>query len=475
MSATINFGRTLHIVGGLLGAFIVFVDSTIVNVALPSLSVDFHASTASLEWVINAYTLVFAAFLLSVGSLADVLGARRIFLVGIIVFSLASVACATSSSISYLNVSRLVQGLGAALVLPSSLTIMTTDVTDERLRHRLVGFYAAAGGVGLAVGPLAGGLLIHGFGWPSIFWVNVGVGLIAFAAGLWPTPVSTRSQKKIDYFGQFFATLAIASLVFALVEAPERGWSDSLIITSLPLFVVTLTLFIFVERYAHSPLLPLGLYRNAQFFGVIGLGFFFNFMFYGVLFALSLYFQNGLGYNALLAGISFLPFTGLVTAGNLVAPRVAERTHRLHVLIFGEALVAASLLIGALAGYCDLRLLLFAALLPGGFGSGLLVPTMTSQTLVTVPIDSHGSATAGFNTFRQLGGAFGVSIFGPLVAGVADVRGGFVASLFVAAGAMAVSLIVAVCTQRPQRIYCDKLVEEQVGEGAPVTGTGSVR
>ena len=451
MSATINFGRTLHIVGGLLGAFIVFVDSTIVNVALPSLSVDFHASTASLEWVINAYTLVFAAFLLSAGSLADVLGARRIFLVGIIVFSLASVACATSSSISYLNVSRLVQGLGAALVLPSSLTIMTTDVTDERLRHRLVGFYAAAGGVGLAVGPLAGGLLIHGFGWPSIFWVNVGVGLIAFAAGLWPTPVSTRSQKKIDYFGQFFATLAIASLVFALVEAPERGWSDSLVIMSLPLFVVTLTLFIF------------------------GLGFFFNFMFYGVLFALSLYFQNGLGYNALLAGISFLPFTGLVTAGNLVAPRVAERTHRLHVLIFGEALVAVSLLIGALAGYCDLRLLLFAALLPGGFGSGLLVPTMTSQTLVTVPIDSHGSATAGFNTFRQLGGAFGVSIFGPLVAGVADVRGGFVASLFVAAGAMAVSLIVAVCTQRPQRIYCDKLVEEQVGEGAPVTGTGSVR
>ena len=448
MSTATNFGRTLRIIGGLLGAFIVFVDSTIVNVALPSLSTDFDASAADLEWVINAYTLVFAAFLLSAGSLADVLGARRIFLAGVIVFSLASIACATSPSIGYLNISRLVQGLGAALMLPSSLTLMTTGVTDERVRHRLVGFYAAAGGVGLAVGPLAGGLLIHGFGWPSIFWVNVGVGIIALVAGIWPAPSSPRTRKNIDYLGQVLATLAIAGLVFGLVEAPARGWNDSLVILSFLLFVVALVIFVFVEKYARFPLLPLGLYRNTQFVGAVSLGLLFNFMFYGVLFALSLYFQDGLGFNALLAGISFLPFTGLVTAGNLTAPRIAERSHRQHVLILGEVLVVISLALGALAGYFDSTPLLLVALLPGGFGSGLLVPTMTSQTLATVPAHNHGSASAGFNTFRQLGGAVGVSIFGPLVAGVADVRGGFVASLIVAAGAMVLSLLVAISTQR---------------------------
>lgn len=448
MSTATNFGRTLRIIGGLLGAFIVFVDSTIVNVALPSLSTDFDASAADLEWVINAYTLVFAAFLLSAGSLADVLGARRIFLAGVIVFSLASIACAISPSIGYLNISRLVQGLGAALMLPSSLTLMTTGVTDERVRHRLVGFYAAAGGVGLAVGPLAGGLLIHGFGWPSIFWVNVGVGIIALVAGIWPAPSSPRTRKNIDYLGQVLATLAIAGLVFGLVEAPARGWNDSLVILSFLLFVVALVIFVFVEKYARFPLLPLGLYRSTQFVGAVSLGLLFNFMFYGVLFALSLYFQDGLGFNALLAGISFLPFTGLVTAGNLTAPRIAERSHRQHVLILGEVLVVISLALGALAGYFDSTPLLLVALLPGGFGSGLLVPTMTSQTLATVPAHNHGSASAGFNTFRQLGGAVGVSIFGPLVAGVADVRGGFVASLIVAAGAMVLSLLVAISTQR---------------------------
>jgi DHA2 family methylenomycin A resistance protein-like MFS transporter len=398
--------------------------------------------------------LVFAACLLSAGSLADSLGARRVFVTGVVVFTVASVGCAVAPSMGYLGASRLVQGFGAALMLPSALTLMTTGVDHDRTVGRLVGLYAAAGGIGLAFGPLAGGLAIAGSGWRTIFWINVGVGVIAAVAGLWRGPVGKRQSGRIDFLGQLVAVVAIGGLVFGLVEAPTRGWMDPLVVAALAVFAVAVAALVLVERSATVPLLPLSLYRNRRFLGAVSLGLLFNLMFYGVLFALSLFFQNGLGFGPLAAGLSFLPFTGLVAAGNLTAPRVAERWGRRRVLLIGQGLVAGSLLLVAassLVESVESVPLALVSLLPGGFGSGLLVPSMTSQALSIVPPRNHGSATAGFNTFRQLGGAVGVALFGPLVAGVADVRSGFVICLIIGAGAMALSIVLSIVTQRPAR------------------------
>ncbi|ONI79659.1 hypothetical protein ALI144C_23105 [Actinosynnema sp. ALI-1.44] len=432
----------------LIAAFMVFVDGTIVNLLLDQLTVHLHASRAELEWALDAYTLSFAAVLLGAGAVTDTLGAKRAFIAGLVVFTVSSAVCAFAGSMLVLNIARLVQGAGAALLLPSALVLATASAPDDRARHRLVGWWAAAGGVGMAAGPLLGGVLVTFADWRAVFAVNVILGVPAVVWSIRSMPVVRRGGRRLDTGGMIAATVLIGGLVFALIEAPTHGWFSREVTTAVVLALAGIVAFVWIERTTRTPLLPVGTYANRGFAGVAVQGALFNFAFYGLLFALSLMLQQGRGLGALASGLLFLPLTGLISLANVCAAPLAHRFGRPAVLGIGQVLLVVSLLAVAWASTADALWPLVVALIPVGFSSGLLVPTMTSQTIAAVEPALHGAASAVFNTSRQVGAAVGVATFGPLLGATHDLRGGFVTCLLVAAAAIVVTLLLTALTQR---------------------------
>lgn len=249
----------------LIAAFMVFVDGTIVNIALAQLASHLNATRSGLEWAVNAYTLSFAAVMLGAGAITDTLGAKRTFVAGLLVFTAASAVCATATSMLMFDSARLVQGAGAALLLPSALVLGTTSATDERMRHRLVGWWTAAGGIGMAAGPLLGGMLVALAGWRAVFAVNVVMGIPAIVWSLRSMPTIARRPRRLDNAGMGTATVLIGGLVFALIEAPARGWLSAAVIAAAALALAGLVGFVWAERVAPAPLLPPGVYTDRRF------------------------------------------------------------------------------------------------------------------------------------------------------------------------------------------------------------------
>ncbi|MEV0841714.1 MFS transporter [Actinocatenispora sera] len=425
----------------LVAAFMVFVDGTIVTVALPQLAAHLHASRSELEWAVNAYTLSFAATMLAAGAITDVLGAKRTFVAGLLVFGAASAICAAAGSMSALDLARLAQGAGAALLLPSALVLATASAPDERTRHRLVGAWTAAGGVGMAAGPLLGGLLVAAAGWRAVFAVNVVIAVPAVLWSLRTMPAVPRGRRRFDTAGMLAATVLIGGLVFAFIEAPTRGWSNPAVVAAVVLALAGLVGFVRAERTVRVPLLPPGVYADRGFASSAGQGALFNFTFYGLLFALTLLLQQGRGLDPLRAGLLFLPLTGLISIGSLCAAPLAQRLGRRGVLVLGQAALTATLLAVAWASTAGGLWSLAVALVPAGFFAGLLVPTMTSQSIAAVAPDLHGAASAAFNTSRQVGAAIGVATFGPLLGAGTDLTGGFVTCVGIGAAATALTLL----------------------------------
>lgn len=432
----------------LVAAFMVFVDGTIVTLALDQLVVHLHASRSELEWAIDAYTLSFAAVMLAAGAITDTLGAKRAFIAGLLVFTASSAVCAFAGSMPVLNLARLVQGAGAALLLPSALVLATASATDERARHRLVGWWAAAGGVGMAAGPLLGGALVTFADWRAVFAVNVVVGVPAAIWSIRSMPAVPRRDRRLNLGGVGAATVLIGGLVFALIEAPARGWSSPTVATAAALALAGLAGFVWTERSARTPLLPLGTYANRGFAGSAIQGALFNFAFYGLLFAMSLMLQQGRGLSPLASGLLFLPLTGLISIGSICAAPLAHRLGRPVVLGIGQSILALSLVAVAWAGTAGELWPLIVALVPAGFSSGLLVPTMTSQSIAAVEPALHGAASAAFNTSRQLGAALGIATFGPLLGAAHNLGDGFVTCVIVGATATAIALLLTALTQR---------------------------
>lgn len=409
----------------LIASFMVFVDGTIVNLTLAQLASQLDASRSELEWAVNAYTLSFAAVMLGAGAITDTLGAKRAFVAGLLVFTASSAVCALAGSMLMLDVARLVQGVGAALLLPSALVLATASATDEQARHRLVGWWAAAGGVGMAAGPLLGGMLVALANWRAVFGVNVVIGILAIAWSLRSMPVIARRPRRLDIAGMGAATVLIGGLVFTLIEAPAQGWSLG-VITAAALGVAGLVGFVNVERSTRAPLLPPGIYSDCRFISTAAQGALFNFAFYGLLFAMSLMLQQGRGLSASVSGLLFLPLTGLISIGNLCATPLAQRIGRPAVLGLGQAVLA---------------------LLPVGFTSGVLVTTMTSQSLTAVGPALHGAASAVFNTSRQIGSAIGIATFGPLLGATHNLQGGFITCMVVGSAAIVVALLLTALTR----------------------------
>ncbi|KQV91007.1 MFS transporter [Massilia sp. Root351] len=400
---------------------IVQLDVTIVNVALPRMGQELGASVGDLQWVVDAYTLGFAVFLLSAGVLGDKFGSRRVFLAGFWLFTLASLACAAASGAMMLNLARAVQGIGAALLVPSSLAILNAAYAHDKVQlAKAVGWWTAAGGVSIALGPVLGAALLELAGWRSIFWVNIPLCL----AGAWltlravPAAAGKDPQRAFDMPGQLLAVVALTAFIGAVIEVHALGWTHAIVQGGLALAALAGAMFLWVEARSKAPMLPLALFRSAGFSGAVAFGVLVNFAYYGVIFVLSFYLQSMRGYTALEAGMIFLPLTGTFIFSNIASGRMSARTGLRAPMIAGGLIGASGYaLLGVFGISAEAG---FWAMLPGlaliPAGMGLAVPAMTTSILSSVGAGQAGTASAVLNTARQVGGALGVAVYGAMVA-----------------------------------------------------------
>jgi DHA2 family methylenomycin A resistance protein-like MFS transporter len=400
---------------------IVQLDVTIVNVALPRMGRDLGASVGDLQWVVDAYTLGFAVFLLSAGVLGDKFGSRRVFLGGFWLFTLASLACAAATGAAMLNVARAAQGIGAALLVPSSLAILNAAYAHDKAQlAKAVGWWTAAGGVSIAIGPVLGAVLLELAGWRSIFWVNIPLCL----AGAWltlrtvPAAAGKDPGRAFDMPGQLLAVVALTAFIGAVIEVHALGWTHAMVQGGLALAAAAFAVFLLVEERSKSPMLPLALFRSAGFSGAVAFGVLVNFAYYGVIFVLSFYLQTVRGYTALAAGVMFLPLTGTFIFSNIASGRVSARTGLRTPMILGGLIGSSGYALLGVFGISDHAG--FWAMLPGlaliPAGMGLAVPAMTTSILSSVDAGQAGTASAVLNTARQVGGALGVAVYGSMVA-----------------------------------------------------------
>jgi len=400
------------------GFVVVQLDVTIVNVALPQIGSRLHAGVAGLQWIVDAYTLSFAALLISAGVIADKLGSRHVYLAGFFIFTAASVVCGLAPNIGVLIAARALQGSSAALLVPSSLAILNrTAENDSSLRARMVGFWTAAGGVSIAAGPVAGGFLLASFGWRSIFLVNIllcGVAIFLVFRFV-PLDFVGSSTKHLDFSGQLLAILALTGLIGAVIEGGRLGPRSTAVIAGAIIGLLCAAIFLYVESRVSSPMLPLHFFRDRCFSASVGFGVVVNLTYYGVIFVLSLYLQQARGYSALKTGIAFLPLTATFIFSNAISGWLTARAGSRLPMVLGAlvAMLGYVFLLRLDAATSMLSMMAAFILIPGGMG--LAVPAMTTAILSSVPRERSGTASAVLNTARQAGGAIGVAVFGALL------------------------------------------------------------
>ncbi|ENO87673.1 MFS transporter [Thauera linaloolentis] len=399
-----------------LGFAVVLLDVSVVNVALEALRLEFATDIAGLQWVVNAYTLAFAALLLTSGALGDRFGARRVFSWGFVLFTLASLACGIANELATLVVARLAQGVGAAMLVPNSLSMLQKAFQPGEERSRAVGWWGAVGGLSLAAGPVVGGLLVTHLGWRSIFLMNLPIGLMGLFLTLrFAAPDGEGHRRCLDWPGQVAAVIALASLTASLIEASSLGWSDIRVQAGLLLFIVALAGFIWMESRTKTPMLPLTLFRNPTFTISSVTGVVVNFAYYGLVFVLSLFFQIQQQLTPQQTGLAFLPMTIVLVAANIVAGRLMTRLGARRILVLGLGLAACGYLLMLLASIDGRYGMLIIPMLMAGSGIALTIPTMTNATMSSVDASRAGIASGVLNSARQIGGMLGVAVFGYLV------------------------------------------------------------
>jgi DHA2 family methylenomycin A resistance protein-like MFS transporter len=402
-----------------LGFFVVQLDGSILNIALSQIGISLRTGIGDLQWTVDAYFLTFAVLLLSAGSLSDRWGARRAFVSGFVVFSAASLSCGVAPNATALIAARAMQGAGAALLVPWSLTLLDDACgSDVGARARAVGLWTAAGGVGMAAGPVLGGLLVGAFGWRSIFFVNLPLGL----AGIWLTlrfldqHEPPQRRRSLDLAGQALAALTLLGFVGAIIEAGSLGWHTRLVLSGAILAVIAGVAFIVVEAKAADPALPRELFQSTISRTAVLIGFSVNLVIFGISFAFALYFQRVLSFTTVETGLAFLPFALMITAANVVGGRFVARCGLRIPIVMGLVIAAAGcVLLFGISGHTP-----YLAILPGQLiiriGIGLVVPAMTTGVLSAVQAARSGVASGALNAVRQTGGAVGVALFGALMA-----------------------------------------------------------
>ena len=422
---------------GMLGFFMITVDVSAVNVALATMGHDLHTATAGLQWVVDGYTLMFAALLLSAGALSDRIGARRAYAGGVAGFTLASIACGAAPGLGLLTGARFVQGCAAAVMLPSSLALVRQAFGDPARRARGIALWTGAGSVAIAAGPVVGGLLVSEWSWRGIFLINVPAGLAALAL-LVRVPPSPRLPAGLDLGGQLTAVLMLGGLTYAMIEAGPAGYGAPRVLAAFAIAIAAAGAFVLAESRAAAPVVPLGLFRGRAALVVLGSGFAINAAWYGIAFVIGLYVQQVRGASGLAAGLMFVPVAACVMLANLASPRLAARFGPAVPLVAGMLVTAAGLAGLAWAGPVWRTALL---LIPFG-AVGASIPALITALLECVPGFQAGLAGGVLNASRQLGSAMGVALFGGLVSGgsagagwlaqhASSFRGGMVASLVI--------------------------------------------
>jgi EmrB/QacA subfamily drug resistance transporter len=409
-----------------LSIFTIMLDSTVVSVALPAIQRDLQIDLTELEWTVNAYTLVFAVLLLLGGKLADFFGRRRILLVGLAIFTLASVACALAPSGGALIAGRAAQGIGAALIMPATLSIIAATFPPEK-RGAAIGIWASASLLAVALGPLTGGLIIKYLSWTWIFYINIPTGAVAMttARAVISESRDPGGEKRLDIPGLVASAAALFGLTFGLIEGNAFGWGSPEILVSLIGAGVAFALFVLLERYRPRPMLDLALFRNATFAGANVVGLLAMVGIFAVFFFMSIFMQLVLGYSAVEAGATFLPMTLLIVVITPLAGRLTDRIGPRWLMTIGMTLVAVSLFLfsrlDADAGFWTM----LPGLLIGGLGLGLTAPPMMAAVLGSVPVAISGLAGGVLSAFRLVGGALGIALTGAIVAAqVGDLRPG---------------------------------------------------
>jgi EmrB/QacA subfamily drug resistance transporter len=399
-----------------IGFFMVLLDASIVTVALPTIQRELHTQLSGLQWVVDAYTLPFAVLLLTAGTLGDRFGRKRVFLFGLVIFTVGSGMCGLAPSLPWLIAGRAFQGAGSAALTPGSLSLLAAAFTVPRERTQALGIWSGISGIALAAGPLVGGLLIEVSGWQAIFFVNLPIGIIALLLGVSILAESRNpTATHIDVPGQLLAIGGLSALVFALIEGQADGWGSPLILSLLGAAVALITLFLVVEARSSEPVLPLGLFKSAVFstanFAALAVGF----ALLGTVFFISQFFQEVQGYTPLQSGTRTLPTTiGIFIVAPLAGRITARLGPRLPIavgaLLAGVALLLLTRLEPSTA-YGDLwwKFALF------GIGIGLTLSPITAAVLASVPPQRAGLASGVVTTSRQIGSVLGIAVLGALV------------------------------------------------------------
>ncbi len=409
------------------GLFMALLDVTIVNVALPTMQRNLHASFADLQWVISAYTIALAVFIVTAGRLGDIFGRKRIFMIGLGVFTAGSLLCGLSSGVaigglSHVDVlfaARAIQGLGGAVMVPLSLAIISATF-EARERGAAIGIWGGVTGLSTAIGPLVGGVLVEKVSWESIFFLNVPIGVIGIVLSAWAIRESRdeRAPRSVDLFGLVTITAAVFCLVLALIQGNDKGWSSAYIRVLFAIAAVAFIAFVVGELRLKNPMVDPRLFANGSFTGAAIAGFALSAGLYALFFYLTLYLQNVLGFSALDAGLRFLPLSALGLIGAPIAGALTDRVGPRPFMAAGLALIAVGVALMTRISPHDHQvdwIVLLPAFIIAGIGNGMVNPPISTVTVGTVRAERAGMASGVNSICRQLGTAFGIAFLGAIL------------------------------------------------------------
>jgi EmrB/QacA subfamily drug resistance transporter len=443
-----------------LALFMATMDNLVVTTALPVIRLHLRAGLSGLEWTVNAYTLTFAVLLLTGAALGDRFGRRRMFLSGLVLFTAASAAAALSPTVGWLVVARAVQGVGAAFIMPLSLTLLSAAVSPER-RNAALGLWGAIGGVAVATGPLVGGAVTSGWSWQYIFWINVPIGVALLGLARWKLVESRGPRHALDFGGVVLATVGLLGMVLGLVRGNAHGWSSPGVVASFILGTVGLTAFLAWENRAHNPMLPLGLFRNRAFAVVNVVALLMSFGMFGSIFFLSQFLQVVQHYSPFAAGLRVLPWTGMPMVVAPIAAGLSSRFGGRPVLASGLALMASGLAWLALVTTATVPYgMLWPAFVMSGVGMALFFVPLASVVLSSVRPEQEGVASGTNSAFRELGGVLGIATLGAVFSahGGYSTSAAYISGLVPAVwvGAAVLGLGVVIALMLPRRVAAQR-------------------
>lgn len=424
-----------------LGFLLIILDTSAVNVGLNAMGADLGGGMSSLQWVVDGYTLLFGALLLSAGALSDRIGARRALAGGLVAFTLASVACGLAPTMPALIGARILQGAAAAVLLPSSLALVRQAYDDAARRARAIAIWTASGAVGIAAGPVVGGLLTTAWSWRGVFLVNVPVGIVGLLL-LTRTRPSPRRRAAVDLPGQVTAVLALLALTFAVIEGSRDGLLHPTVLAAAGVAVLAGVSFVVIQLRSAQPMLPATLFRSRTAATVMFAGFANNAAYYGMVFVLGLYVQRELGLSTLATGLMFVPMSLVIVTVNLLSTRLAARIGPWPTVLAGQVTMAIGMLGLLFVGGSRPMLAAALLLLPVGLGASTAVPVLTTVLMESVPPELAGVAGGAFNSARQVGGGLAIALFGSLAVSLESFHAGFVASVLIGTGGLVVAIAV---------------------------------